>query len=283
MSTTRKQPSTIGRRRLASELRILRGEIPREKVSEDTGISTGTIFKMEKARTRPQRRTLIHLLTYYGVEEDKQADLLSLLRHSSDLQWLREFGDNLPGHYQHFISFERDAIRLSTYEAALVPGLLQTAAYTEALIRASQPQTSDDEVERRLEIRTHRREVLSRERPVRLRVILDEAVIRRRVGTPHVHREQLDHLLAATQIANVRIQVIPFTAGAHMGMSGKFTIMEFPEPDAPMVYTENASGGLFLESAAELRFYRDNYLRLMALASSVNTTQRMIREAAEAA
>jgi len=278
----RKQPSTIGRRRLASELRILRGEIPREKVSEDTGISTGTLFKMEKARTRPQRRTLLQLLDYYGVEEVKQADLLSLLRHSSELQWLQKF-DSLPDIYQHFISFEREAVRLSTYEGALVPGLLQTRAYTEALIQGSLAQTPDDEVDQLIEVRTRRREVLSRERPVRLRAILDEAVIRRRVGTPDVYREQLHHLLAATQIAHVRLQVIPFAAGAHMGMGGNFTIMEFADPDAPMVYTENTQGGLFLESAADLRFYRDNYLRLMALASSVNATQHMIREAAEAA
>lgn len=280
----RKQLPTVGRRRLAMELLQLRGTITREQVSAHTGISTGALFKIEKAQTRPQRRTLLQLLDYYQVEDQLvRQSLLDLLRRSDDMHWLQRFEDNLPLSYQHLISFEAEATRISEYEGSFVPGLLQTRDYTEALSRALLPEATEKDVANRVEVRLRRQAVLATRPAPKLWAVLDEAVIRRAVGGPEVHRDQLRHLLAATMEPNITLQVIPFDAGAHIGMPGQFFIMEYAEPASPMVYAENAVGGLFMESERDIARYRENFQRLTADARSIEQTRQMIEDAAKAA
>jgi hypothetical protein len=103
---------------------------------------------------------------------------------------------------------------------------------------------------------------------VGLWAILDEAVIRREVGGTDVLRAQLQHLVEAARSPNITLQVIPFSAGAHLGMPGSFIVMEFPEPDPPLIYTENSGGGLFLEADADVQRYRASFQRLAAQAPS---------------
>lgn len=276
----RKQLPTISRRRLANELLELRGAVSRDQVSADTGISTGALFKMEKGQTRPQRRTLVQLLDYYSVEDQaKREALFELLRRSDELQWLQRFEDNLPQSYQHLISFEAAAARISEYEGSFVPGLLQTEAHAAAVIRALMPEATEEEIASRVEVRMRRQEALNGSSGPKLWVILDEAVIRRSVGGASVHRDQMRHLLEQSQAPNIALQVIPFEAGAHLGMPGQFSILEFAEPDPPMIYTENAGGGLFMEAEPDVARYRDNYHRLTAQAASIEQSKRIIEEA----
>ena len=280
----RRQPPTIGHRRLAGELLALRGERTRDQVSADTGLSTGALFRIEKAQVRPQKRTLVQLLDYYGVTDAAQrAELLELLRRSRQLQWLTLFEDNLPQSYQHFISFEAEAYRISDYEGHFVPGLLQTQAYAESVIRALMPEAADEEISRRVEVRIRRQDVLKKSPPLRLWAILDEGAIRREVGSVELHRNQLRHLSESMRSPNITLQVIPFRAGAHVGMPGTFQVLEFAEPDPPMVYTENAGGGLFLEADPDVIRYRDSFQRLAAQALSPDESKKMIEDLAKAA
>ncbi|WP_199510831.1 helix-turn-helix domain-containing protein [Nucisporomicrobium flavum] len=282
----RRQPPTVRRRRLAAELLGLRtaAGLTRDQVAETTGLSTGALFRIEKALTRPQKRTLILLLDLYKVTDAaKRTELFDLLRQSQQLSWLQLFEDNLPQSYQTFISFEAEASRLSDYEGDMMPGLLQTEAYARAVIQGLMPEEAEEDIERRVEVRKRRQQVLTQAKTLSLWTILDESVIRRQVGGPTVMREQLEHLIAAAHWPAVTVQVIPFSAGAHVGMPGSFIVMEFPDPDPPLIYTENAGGGLFLEADADVQRYRAGFQRLAAQALSPKDTLALINQAAEVA
>jgi hypothetical protein len=277
----RRQPPTVGLRRLAAELLALRGTRSREQVYADIGLSEAALLRIEKAKSRPHVRTLRQLMDYYGVTDPaKRAELTELLRQSRQLQWLQRFEDNLPQSYQNLIAFEADAALISEYEGSFVPGLLQTRGYTETMTRALLPEATDEEIEQRVEARTRRQAVLAK---ISLWAILDEAAVQRRVGDVETYRGQLEHLVSAARSPNITLQVIPFSAGAHLGMPGSFLVMEFAEPDTPLVYTENAGGGLFLEAAEDIRRYRATFQRLTAQALSPEDSKKLIQDAAEAA
>jgi hypothetical protein len=173
--------------------------------------------------------------------------------------------------------------RLSDYEGHVMPGLLQTEAYARAVIRGLLPEQSDEDIERRVEVRLRRQQVLVQMQAVRLWAILDEGVLWREVGGVAVQRAQLRHLVAAGRSPNITVQVLPFSAGAHVGMSGSFRVMEFAEPDPPLIYTENAGGGLFLDGEADAQRYRASFQRLAAQALSPDDTMAMMGEAAQTA
>jgi transcriptional regulator with XRE-family HTH domain len=256
-------------RRLASELRRLRAAsgLSREDVSERTGINTATLFRVETARARPQARTLLTLLDLYQVTDPARADLAALARQSAEQVWLQVFSSELPEEYTAYISFEGEARSLLNYECQFVPGLLQTEDYARAALRAGLPAASKEEIENLVQARMSRQGVLDREEPPRLWVIVDEAVIRRRVGGPAVMRAQLSRLAEAADLPHVTFQVIPFDVGGHPGMAGSFVIMKFGEPAASeVVYIENIAVDLFLEQDNDLTRYNGIFEHLRALA-----------------
>jgi transcriptional regulator with XRE-family HTH domain len=282
----RKQPPTARLRRLAAELKRLRAasEHTRESVEEKTGINVATLYRIETARVRPQKRTLVALLDLYGIKENADRDkLVHLTRDSNQLGWLQRYEPELPEGYQTYISFEAEATRLQNYESLYVPGLLQTEAYARAVIRGVLPTETDEGVAQRVEVRMRRQDALAKEQPVSMWAVLDEAAIRRPVGGGQVMKEQLQHLVRTAKSPNVMIQVLPYSAGAHPGMPGAFLVMEFPDEDPALAYTENTSGGLFLEAEADVERYRSTFQHLVAQALSPAETLKFITKAAEAA
>jgi transcriptional regulator with XRE-family HTH domain len=281
-----RKPPTVRLRRLGGELKRLRtaAGLTRETVAERTRLDTSSIYRIEAARNRPQRRTVLTLLDLYGVTEPTdQAQYIEMLAKSNELNWLLTFEDVLPESYQTFINFEAEADRLEAYEGQFMPGLLQTEAYARAVIQGLMPEATAEDIERRVEVRARRQAALEKSRPVGLWAILDEGVIRRTVGGDNVHQEQLRHLLDAVRKPNITLQVVPFGAGAHPGMPGAFVVMAFPDPDPPLVYTENAGGGLFLEGDLDVQRYRASFQRLAAQALSPKDAMHMIKQAASAA
>lgn len=268
----RRQPPTVRLRRLAGELRRLREEakLSTKAVAERTDINAATLYRIETAKVRPQRRTVVLLLEAYGVKGLRRDELLDLLKQSGQLGWLNKFESELPELYLHYVSFEAEARSVRNYESLFVPGLLQTEAYSRAAItQAGLPIANADDVEHRVEVRMQRQAALTRTNPLQLWAIMDEAVLHRAVGGDDVMADQLTHLLDAGQAANIVIQVIPFAAGAHAGMPGSFVIMEFPEPQDPdLVYSDSMAGDLFLESDADIRRFTAVFEHLRAAALS---------------
>jgi transcriptional regulator with XRE-family HTH domain len=280
--SARRQPPTVRLRRLAAELRKLRTEasLTREEVSEQTGINTATLYRIETAKVRPQRRTLIALLDRYGVtDETQRADLVDLSKQASELGWLRAYESELPEQYGAYIAFESEARSVRNYESLFVPGLLQTEDYARAVIHGVLPLASDEEVERRVEVRMQRQASLRKKDPLQLWAIVDEAVLRRRVGGPDVMASQLEALVASAALPHVVLQVIPFETGAHAGMPGSFVVMDFADvADPDLVYIDSMAGDLFLEREPDVRRYSATFehLRAAALnpADSVATVRR---------
>jgi len=275
----KRQTPTVRLRRLAAELRSLRASsgLTRDEVVERTGINVATMYRIEHARVRPQTRTLRTLLDLYGVENDQQAELVALLRDARERGWLHAYQSELPEQYMTFIGFEGEARNSWNYESLFVPGLLQTEGYARAVITGTLPFASREEVERRVEVRMERREVLRNENPLELWGIVDEAALRRQVGGPAVMHAQLRQLLEATELPNITLQVIPFDAGAHAGMADSFVFLQFAEEAIPdVVSVETMAGELFLEAESDIRRYKLVFEHLRAVAASPDASRSLI-------
>lgn len=285
MATSRgAKPPTVRLRRLAAELRRLRADAgySREHVEEQTGVNEGTLYRLETARARPQRRTLVALLDLYHVNEPLRADLIDIARTADGQGWLRPYHSELPEEYAAYISFEAEARSVRNYESLFIPGLLQTEDYARAVITGTLPMANQTEIEQRVQARMERQELLQGDDPLELWAIADEAAIRRMVGGPKVMRAQLTHLRESGEQPNITLQVIPFDVGAHPGMPGSFIYMEFGEPSDPeLVYVDTLAGDLFLEADADVRRYAAMFDHLRATALSPANTRRMISTATE--
>ncbi|MGH3156994.1 MAG: helix-turn-helix domain-containing protein [Streptosporangiaceae bacterium] len=275
----KRQTPTVRLRRLAAELRSLRAasELTREEVVERTGINAATMYRIEHARVRPQTRTLRTLLDLYGVEKEQQAELVTLLRDARERGWLHAYQSELPEQYTTYIGFEGEAESTWDYESLYIPGLLQTQDYARAVIRGGFPTATRDEIERRVEVRMARQEVLRGDNPLKLWGIVDEAALRRRVGEPAVMRAQLRHLMEASELPNVTFQVIPFDAGAHPGMPGSFIVLQFTEVAIPdVIYIDSMAGDLFLEEDSDVRRFKLIFEHLRAVSASPGASRLLV-------
>ncbi|HWG02981.1 MAG TPA: helix-turn-helix transcriptional regulator [Trebonia sp.] len=269
---------------MAAELRRLRAasQLSREHVEEQTGVNEGTLYRIETARARPQRRTLLTLLDLYEVTDPLRADLLDLAKSADGQGWARPYHWQLPGEYAAYISFEAEARAVHNYESLFIPGLLQTEDYGRAMIRGVLPTVTDTEVSERIEARTERQKLLDGETPLELWAVVDEAAIRRVVGSRAVMATQLLHVLDMMNRPNITVQVITFGSGAHPGMPGAFVHMEFrDELDPELVYVDTLAGDIFLEADDDVRRYRQMFDYLRAGALSPADTGKLISSVAE--
>ncbi|MGW6459750.1 helix-turn-helix domain-containing protein [Streptomyces sp. NPDC055078] len=283
MSEKRQHPPTVRLRRLAAELRRLRAtaQLTREDVTERTGINGVTLYRIEKARARPQKRTLVALLDLYQANEAQRSDLLTIQGGSNAQGWLRPYHSDLPEEYTAYIGFEAEARTVRNYESLFIPGLAQTEDYAYAVVRGVLPMASQKEVEQRVQARMERQALLAKERPLQLWAIVDEAAIRREVGGRKVMREQAQHLLRLMEEPHVTFQVIPFEKGAHAGMPSSFVHMDFPDPaDPELVCVDTSAGDLFLEAEAEIRRYKSMFEHLQAVAVGPNDSAGLLAKLA---
>ena len=181
-----------------------------------------------------------------GPERD---GLIQLTREDRQPGWWHSFRDVLPNPYEVYIGLEAGAASIRNFEPVIVPGLLQTADYAREIFRNGPIELDPDEVERLLEVRQARQEVLARDDRPQLRAVIDEAVIHRVDGGVSVMRRQLRHLAESAQQGKTTIQVVPYRAGAHAGAIGAFVILDFPEATDPaVVYVETLAGDIYLEA-----------------------------------
>lgn len=270
-------PPTVRLRRLSTRLRQLRetNGLSREDVAEQTGINPATLYRIEKSRGKPQGRTLAALLTLYGVDEDERASLTRLLKDAGQRGWLQAYQSELPEEYSTYIEFEDEARAIWNYESLFVPGLLQTESYARAVIIGGMPSLGRDHVEQRVNVRMQRQAVLTRDHPLQLWAICDEAALHRVVGGAQVMREQLQHLAEVAELPHITLQLIPFDAGAHPGMPGSFVVMDFAD-DPNVVYIDSMAGDLFLEEEPEIRRYSAMFEHLRAVALSPASSLELI-------
>jgi hypothetical protein len=229
-------------------------------------MSASTVSRMETAQVGVRPRDLKFLLDMYEVSEAERDQLLQIARERRQQRWWREYAD-LPSIL--FAGLEEDASAIWQYSTQLIPGLLQTEAYARAVLQAIRLDAKPGDVERRLELRVHRQELLTSEHAPEYWVVLDEAVVLRQVGGPAVMADQLGELIEAARRPNVTLQVLPFTSGEHAGMDGEFTVFHYLESaDPDVVYIENTGSDLYLEAPEVTRRYSKIFDHLRAAAQN---------------
>jgi transcriptional regulator with XRE-family HTH domain len=281
--------ATVRNRRLAAELRRLResGDFTGDDVAERLGWSASKVSRLENARQAPRFADVRRLLDLYGVEGAYREQLLQLARDAVRRGWWEAFSDALPEPYASYIGLEIEAEELWQWETQVVPGLLQTEAYAQAVEQRSHSTEviPPSRVDARVEARLERQSVLTREAPLRLSVVLDEALLLRRYGGAAVMAEQMRHLQELADLPNLTLQVLPLD-GPHPIATGSFTLLQFPLVGGikfhDVVYIEHLNGCSYLEEETETYRHRLSFERLRAEAlgpaESLERISRIARE-----
>jgi hypothetical protein len=190
---------------------------------------------------------------------------MDLTREAREQGWWAQYEDL--GLYP-YIGLEQEASAITTYSMYWVPGLLQTAGYARAIIKAIAPGIQPKVHQERIEARLRRQQLLNGNHPLRYRVLLDEAAIRRPVGSHPLMATQLKRILELVQAGKVTVQVIPFEAGAYLAVDTMFALLEFTEQALPpVVFIEGLIDHRYYDRDAEIARYREiiEYLRDAAL------------------
>jgi len=274
---------TVRRRRLGQELRKLREakNMTAEQVAERLLVSQSKISRLENGRRSISQRDVRDLCGVYEVEDERMVDsLMQMAKDSRQQGWWHAFGD-IP--YSVYIGLETDAESLRMYESQIIPGLLQTPAYAEAVISGAMPESTPADIDKRVTVRTRRQErIRDDERPLRLWAVIDEGALHRIVGSRQLMVQQLEHLIEQSHLPHVTVQVIPFEMGAHPGISGQYSILEFPDTsDSSVVYIEGVTSDLYLEKAQDVGKYSVMYEHLRAQALNVDQTREFIAKMAK--
>jgi transcriptional regulator with XRE-family HTH domain len=250
---------TVARIRLGTRLRRLReeAEITREDAAAAIRSSASKISRLELGRTTIKVRDLADLLKLYGADEAERASLLALSQHGNVSGWWQDYGNSVPAWLKPYLGLEQAATLIRSYDPQLVPGLLQTPEYARTVF--SLPGRSPGQrAERQLAVRMRRQEILHRADPPHLWAVIDEAVLRRSVGSAAVMRGQIEHLLEISQLRHVNIQVLPFRAGGHAAGGGPLTLLRFAGDQLPdVVYLEQLASAVYSSSPADLAYYWD--------------------------
>ncbi|MFI5781955.1 helix-turn-helix domain-containing protein [Nocardia sp. NPDC051570] len=279
--TPKRQVATVRLRRLAGEIRRAREalEMSREAVTQQTRINEATLYRIETAKVKPQKRTLSTLLDLYDIGEPRRSELMALLSESSKQGWLQPYFDDFREVYSSYISFEAESTTIYNYESLFIPGLLQTEDYARSVIKATIPTATKRQVEDRVKARLDRQARWRERGAPALWAVFDEAAIRREVGGPSVMRRQIEHLLTLMEEPHITLQVIAYAAGAHAGMPGSFVVMEFDSDVPELVYLDSMAGDLFLDADADLRRYRLLFDNVRASALGPSQTADLLASA----
>jgi hypothetical protein len=274
---------TVLRMILGRQLQALREKagLSVEEAGQAIYSSEWTVRRMEKGEGGLKPLKVKGLLLRYGVTDVREIDaFLALTREANTPGWWHNYSDVLPTWFRVFPGLEEAADLIRAYEPQFVPGLLQTEEYARALTVVGFPDATTEETERRVALRLTRQQLLIRPEPPRLWVVLDETVLRRRVGGPDVMRGQLTKLIEAASLANITLQVLPFAVGPHQAMFGMFYVFRFPSPELQdVLYGENMTSAFYLDKPEDVGAYAAAMDRICAMAASPEETVGILRDA----
>jgi transcriptional regulator with XRE-family HTH domain len=236
---------SVRQRRAAAELKRLRelALLTADEVAQRLGWSASKVSRVENARIRLKPDDVELLVGLYGVTGEQRATLIGLTEEDGQKKWWDAYADVAPPDYLTFISFEAEASSACNYEPMVIPGLLQTEPYARQVIFMWQSiaNTPPADLERLLQVRLTRQRILYSDHPLELSVIIDEAVLRRQVGTRTVMREQLHHLVEVSARPNISVQILPL-AGHHFMLTSPVMSLQIPD-FGPVTYLEASTDG----------------------------------------
>jgi transcriptional regulator with XRE-family HTH domain len=265
---------TVLRILVGSQLRRLReaSGVTREEAAYAIRGSEAKMSRLESGRVGFKPRDVADLLTLYGLTEGSARNvLLGLAQQANEPGWWHRYSDTMPDWFSTYVGLEQAATIIRSYEAQYVPGLLQTDAYAKAVVELGEA-VRPDEVSKRVELRMERQQLLHTPKPPDYWAVIDEAVLRRNLGGRQVMRDQLDHIVQASNRPNITVQVVPFERSDVAAVGGPFTLLRFAEPDLPdIVYLEQLNSALYLNRDVDVM----NYLQIInRLAAGALTPQR---------
>ena len=273
--------TTTRRRQLGAMMRKLRARkgLTLEEAGQLVGVSKATVSRYETQAGPVKWIVIDALCREYGATDAERKAVVGLAKDAKQQGWWSSFSDSIPESMNLLLTLEDEAVRENHFSCVYVPGLLQTRAYSTALQKANEVPLEATEIERLVDIRMKRQEILTRPRPLQLWAVLDESVIRRVVGSPQTMRDQLDRLLETNESPHITLQVLPFSKGAHAAALGSFVIIGGTEQALDVVYVDFHTGSLFLEKDEELERYRLAFEYLRAQALDMEASSAMIHHA----
>jgi transcriptional regulator with XRE-family HTH domain len=243
---------TLRGRWLGQRLRDLREADGRtiEEVADYLQRAMGTVSRFETGVYPIRRTEVVALLDLYGANDPKlRANLLKIADDVWQTGWWEGYANHVDGWVIDFVWLEELAVEHWLYQNTVVPGILQTEAYARALIAIANPEASSERMERWVELRIERQALLRRGSPPSLRVVLDESVLRRRVGSMRIMRAQLQALSEMAEREHVDLRVLTYAAGGHAALStGSFAIYRMEDPYPEVGYVETPKGALYIET-----------------------------------
>jgi transcriptional regulator with XRE-family HTH domain len=261
------------------QLRVNAGLDPAD-VDARLGFSRSKTSRIELGRHGCKPADAMALLNLYGVGAQEQVDeFMRLVTQSRQSDWWRSFSDVLSDFFEPLVALEGAAATIRTYEPFYVPGLLQTAAYAEAVVRSGPGHLLTHDVRRRVELRKERQRQLDTPEAPRLWAVIDESVLMRTVGGTHVMREQLLHLVGMMERPRVTLQVAPLEVTASVGVGTGVTYLRFALSDLKdAVYIEHLTDSTFSQKPQAVEQYRDMLDRLGACALTPKQSLELLEE-----
>ncbi|MGW5681747.1 DUF5753 domain-containing protein [Nonomuraea sp. NPDC003754] len=281
----RESSPNVSRRRLAAELRRLReaAQVTGAQVAQVLDGSSSKVSRMEKAQVAAHREDVARLADFYQVQPTVREALLELAEEAEGKGWWEAHSEWLPESYATFIGLEAGAETMLTWQNVVIPGLLQTPEYAQALIGFGDGWSvqSPVQVDRLVKIRERRQRVLESPDPLNLIALFEESVLLRRFGTPEVMRNQLRHLLQAAELPNITIRVVPLERSSAYH---SFVLLKFPQREGldrlhdDLVYAENAYSAILEENEQKTLAYERVFHQVSAAALSEDDSLKLIRK-----
>jgi transcriptional regulator with XRE-family HTH domain len=269
---------TVRRRELGALLRALRSGrgLTVDQVATELLCSPSKVSRMETGQRGATARDIRDLCDLYGVDDaGERARLTRLAAEGKQQGWWQSY--ELP--YSTYVGLEEEATSILSYHSAVVPGLLQTADYARAIHAAGlMPKLELEVIEQRVRERMKRQELLVQGRAPRYSVVLDEAVLHRKIGGSAVMSGQLNAIVGASVNSSVTIQILPYEAGAHPALESDFTLLEFASPVASVVYVEGLAGQIYLDRPQDVDRYTRVFERLHTLSLSPKDSMALVSD-----
>ncbi|OIK08109.1 MULTISPECIES: helix-turn-helix domain-containing protein [Streptomyces] len=277
---------TVRKRLLGGQLRRLREErgISIEDVAQKLGVGHSTVRRQESGHTAVSVADAIAYASIYGLgDDDVKQRLVALAKHGRARGWWTAYGSKVGPTAVDVADAEDLATEVRTFQPLAVPGIFQTTDYSAAIIEAQKsirPADSPLPVDDALTLRERRKEVLVRKNPPQVWAVIGEAVIRTEVGSPQVMQEQIAHLVDLGKRSNITLQLLPFSAGAHVGMNGAFMLLSFGDTlDGSITYVESGGPNAFNDEPNEVRVSANRFTQLQSQALSTKETATYLRRA----
>ncbi|MFI9821424.1 helix-turn-helix domain-containing protein [Streptomyces sp. NPDC052013] len=259
--------------------------LAQDQAARAVGFSAAKLSRIEsgKGRRPPTEADVRKLLQLYGTDDYEASVLLKLLQRAGEPGWWQRYDKRLmPEWFDRLVGLQEAAATIRTFEIQYVPGLLQTAAYTRAVVERGLPNAPASEVQRRVELRMRRAELLSRAGAPQLWAVIDESVLLRVLGSPEVMREQLEHLVRMAERPNVTVQIVPLGVTNASAPAIPVTYLRFGGLDLPdVVYLEHIRSANFLEDRDETEEYRIALDRLADEALKPRDSLELLRSTME--